>query len=65
MNTSNFPGVPNELTNETARWWVSLELVFISIMEPMVNMELLVLIEFSYILQLLGYNIVISLNNVE
>jgi hypothetical protein len=65
VNTSNFPKVLNELTNTTARLWVSLELALISIRKTTVNMGLLVPIDFSYILQLLGFNIAISLNNAE
>jgi hypothetical protein len=52
--------------DECLRWlWVSLELVWISIKEPTKNLGLLVPIEFSWILQLLSFIIVISLNKAE
>ena len=55
-------GVLNELTNETARLWVSLELVSISIMGTYSKYGIA---GTYYTLQLLEYNIVISLNNAE
>ena len=62
VNTSNFPVVLNELTNETDTLWVSLDLVLIPIIGTYSKYGIA---GTHYIFLLLEFNIVTSLKNSE
>ena len=62
VNPSNFPVVLNELTNETDRLWVSLDLVLIPIIGTYSKYGIA---GTHYIFLLLESNIVMSLKNSE